>query len=242
MPTIFLGNTDTDGMVASPQGLDRRFRRFSASAARRAIWMMSPGDAIVLPSPANAEYLRYVEQVSQYPEGSLHALAVGGDAGNPFPLNISRLSDATPTAWLQNVGVEGSRWTLEPYIADNIAFEFARQIGVPVSFGGTRAQVVEAADIFNDKRVFRAIAAGLGIPTAPGQTCISPEQLAAAFSNLIPRSGSVIVKVDRHSGADGNVLVSANSADVAPGTCRTYQVSGHSDYVEAARAVHTELG
>jgi len=241
MPTLFLANADTEAMVADPRNLDKHFRQFSAGTSRRHLWMMSPGDAIVLPSLARSEHIHYIEDMCQYDRGSLRVLHIDGDHQNPYPLDIENLSAKELIDQLQAIGFERGNWSVEPYIADQVAFHFSKLIDVPIRFGDFGTPVCEAADVFNDKRVFRALAAGLNVPTAPGCTCASLAQLTSALAELTPATGSVIVKLDRHSGTAGNVLVTTRDIQNAPGAHKIHRVSAGHGYEEIARTIYAEL-
>ncbi|CAD6547562.1 peptide ligase PGM1-related protein [Paraburkholderia sabiae] len=240
MPKIFLGNADTEAMVVCPQSLSKRYRQFSASASRRHFWMMSPRDLIILPSAGDLEHIRYVEEMCQYEHDSLQALYVCGQSDDPHPLSLDALKPDSFIQDVKKIGIEGHDWSIEPYIADQVAFDFGELVGMPVRFGASGTPAREAADLFNDKRVFRGLAAGLRVPVAPGRTCASPAQLVPALAELMPLTGSCIVKLDRHSGAEGNVLVTRDDITSAPGTHKVHHVPDQ-EYERVAQTVYSEL-
>ncbi|RKT10374.1 hypothetical protein B0G69_7752 [Paraburkholderia sp. RAU2J] len=241
MPTLFLGNADTDAMVTSPQSLSKRYRQFSASASRRHLWMMSPGDAIILPSAGDQKHVEYIEEILQYNRGSLRALYVHGQSDDPYPLSFENLKSDAILCAVKELGLHTNNWSIHPYIADQVAFDFGQLIDVPVSFGRSGTPACEAAELFNDKRVFRALAAGLHVPTAAGRTCSSLAQLTSALAELTPLTGSSIVKLDRHSGAEGNVLITRDDISSAPGTHKVHRVIDQQEHTRAAQEVYSEL-
>src|SRR6185295_3458348 len=70
------------------------------------------------------------------------------------------------------------------------------------------------AELLNDKRVFRSLAAGRGIPLARGVVCNTTNGLVDSVRSLIGGSGAVIIKQDRHSGGLGNLIIS-RSKDIS---------------------------
>jgi hypothetical protein len=66
MPTLFLGNVATAMMLSDIKILSEQDRQMVVNTARRFMWMMSPGDAIILPCRGEAEYIHYIEKVCQY--------------------------------------------------------------------------------------------------------------------------------------------------------------------------------
>ncbi|MEX3791311.1 peptide ligase PGM1-related protein [Paraburkholderia sp. BR14374] len=241
MPTLFLGNADTDAMVNNPRSLSKLYRQSSARASRRHLWMMSPGDAIILPSAGDDQHVHYVEESLQICSGSLHVFYVHGRSDDPYPMSLESLKNPEILHSLRKIGVHGKEWSIEPYIADDVAFDFGKLIDVPVRFGRFGTPTREVADLFNDKRVFRALAAGLHVPIANGRTCGSQAQLASALREITPLSGASIVKLDRHSGAEGNVLVAADDITSAPGAQKVFRVSDSRQYNSVAHQVYTEL-
>ncbi|MCG1055422.1 hypothetical protein KQH49_10950 [Mycetohabitans sp. B5] len=64
MPTLFLENGNTEAMV--PQILSQGYRQLIANICQRYLWVLSPGDAIILPSAGNQEHIHYIEKICQY--------------------------------------------------------------------------------------------------------------------------------------------------------------------------------
>jgi hypothetical protein len=71
--------------------------------------------------------------------------------------------------------------------------------------------------LLNDKRVFRSMAAGKGVPIAEGAVCATEWQLTECIESLIDMTGAVIIKQDCHSGGFGNLIVSRADIAGAPG-------------------------
>jgi biotin carboxylase len=63
------------------------------------------------------------------------------------------------------------------------------------------------AELVNSKSVFRSLAAAWGVPVAEGRVVDRGPELVDCVSELLGRTGAVIVKQDVNSGGDGNVLV-----------------------------------
>jgi hypothetical protein len=122
--------------------------------------MMEPGDAIVLPCAGTADHLRYIEALCGFEQGAFRTFYTQGRSDAPHTISRDGLSDLALLDRLKCLHLADDAWRLEPYIADQVAFEFARLIKVPVRFGSYGTPGPESADLFNDKRVFRGMASG----------------------------------------------------------------------------------
>lgn len=196
---------------------------------------------MITPCAGDPDYVRYVEDFCRYPQGSIEVIDVYDGVKDCGVLNLKNLKINKFLSRIEKINFDGRSWNLEPFIADADAFDFGKLIDVPVRFGTWGTPTCEAADLFNDKRVFRAIAAGLNVPIASGRVCATSEQLAFALSELISTTGSCIVKVDRHLGAEGNVLITHHQLKNAPGTHKIYPVSDSQEYDDIAQTVYYEL-
>ncbi|MFD0349971.1 peptide ligase PGM1-related protein [Kitasatospora aburaviensis] len=69
--------------------------------------------------------------------------------------------------------------------------------------------------LVNSKAVFRALAAGAGVPVSPGTVATSPQQVEAAVNGLLEQGHSVMVKVEYQAGGFGNEVLT-RAEQVAP--------------------------
>jgi hypothetical protein len=97
------------------------------------------------------------------------------------------------------------------------------------------------AELLNDKRVFRSVAAGRGVSIAEGAVCATQWQLEECIASLIDVTGAVIVKQDRHSGGFGNLIVSRARNDGAPGASEVLVAKDASQIRDQSRIAWTRL-
>ncbi len=177
----------------------------------RMLWLAKPGDTVVLPASPPAEILEY------------WALLNGCDHGaNALTILVPPLKDIVSSAFLRQERllhaefVEQCRLTLSnmkadehptevlAYYPDNYCAEFAEKIGVEVPDGFYQQG---GATMFNQKTIFRKIAAGLDLSIPEGRVCDNSEDLKRAILDFMSSGKDFIIKMDRHSGGFGNVIV-----------------------------------
>lgn len=214
MATLVLANTDTLAMAPRADRLSDHFLRISAAAAKRMAWIAGACDAVITPTPMSGAFLDYIAAMTGHRGRIRSAARSGRHETRPLPISDSDVSAIPSVAnLLRQLADDASIDRIEPYIADGVAETFARSLGgIPVTFdpawGPARPDVTRT---LNDKAKFRSFAAGLGVPLAQGETCTTVAELADAVARLLPRTGTVILKMARHSGADGNRAISTTS-------------------------------
>ncbi|MER9133164.1 hypothetical protein [Mesorhizobium sp. M0768] len=181
----------------------------NAAEAKRMIWVAKNHDILITPTPISQSFLDYVNTLK------------GGS--NIVPLTTSVTSTKRPLPISKNDLEAGSRLSnslsllssgrvscLEPYIADEVSICIARSMGdVPVTFSNQNARArPEATSRFNNKATFREFAPNLGVPIASGSVCVTAQEVIDAVCRALSVSDKVILKVARHSGGDGNFVIS----------------------------------
>lgn len=123
-------------------------------------------------------------------------------------------------------------------MADRGIAALARAIGLPD--GAVSAfDASGGAELFNSKAVFRALAAGLGVPVPDGAVCVTRGDLERSLDRLAAPTGAVIVKADRMGGGAGNVLCRTDPGIPAAGAAFTLPLV--SDQDREAVLAHTGL-
>jgi hypothetical protein len=203
---LILGNSRTEEMVGELAALTRFERQVGGVAALRLLWFARSGDVLVLPYPLRHEYLAYVTGLTGTDPGSLAVLVPPPGALGPDLLTPDRTADPgfreQVRAVVQARGVDR---VLAVYKDVSIA-QFADAVGLAVPGHAFSAQGGDA--IVNSKAVFRAMAAGAGVPIAQGLATIRKIEAQGAITELLAAGHSVIVKQEFQSGGFGNEILS----------------------------------
>ncbi|MGO4419851.1 peptide ligase PGM1-related protein [Streptomyces sp. MCAF7] len=224
MPKILFANPNSRAMVARPEDIPSDVRPFYDVIGERLLWTLESGDIAVVPGPVNKDFLDYLA-------ATLGLL--------PEEFTVLSLRDYSESSWYpdDNPGlVDGLRdriaasgpgagpWTAACYLHDRDIARWERLLGVDQHDAEPFAQDMVA--LVNTKSVFRALAVAAGVPVPEGRVVDPGPELVDAVTELLPRTGSVIVKQDQNSGGDGNVLVTTDSEVVGLGAYQVLRLGG----------------
>ncbi|MFM9843183.1 MAG: hypothetical protein ACKVOI_09485 [Dongiaceae bacterium] len=207
-PQIVVANVDNENMMADPSGLTPEFCAGSALIAQRMLWFAEPGDIVLLPSPPSVAMKRYLAGWKHCDPDEIRILSP--DPGNHGPLPLGAQNLLQPRFVNKVRGLMGNRrdWVMAPYLCDRAVIALSQELGLPDSALITPFAHEGGCEMLNDKRAFRGLAAGRGIPLASGEIVASRDELDRAVLRLIGVTDAVIIKQDRHSGAEGNLVLS----------------------------------
>ncbi len=214
MPALFLGNVDNEQLIGDLSRLDEEAKRRDAVIASRMLWFAEPEDVFLLPYYPSKSFIDYVRDLLGLP-GEPRIVVPGDTRHGAAILNHDTLSDDALLRQLAVVVDAGVGWRLEPYYADRSAAWLAERLGLGMT-GGHAFYREGGAEILNSKVAFRRIAAGAGVPLAPGRVCSSAAMLAEALSDFAGLTGMVIVKRDLDVAGEGNALVIVGEAEPTP--------------------------
>jgi len=242
MSRVILANTGSAAMAPSAHALSDEFLRTNAGSAKRLLWLARDGDMLITPTPVTPEFLSYVNCLKG---GSNITLLSTSSTPTRRPLPISEKDIAPGSAFFRalHLTAAGTQFScLEPYIADEVSSSIAAVLGdLPVRFSNQDVRVSPVATRrLNDKEKFRQFASDLGVPIANGSNCASTQQLVDAVCKVLSESDSAILKMARHAGGDGNIVVSKSAARSSQGARRSV-TAPYVDTVTLRETVH-ELG
>ncbi|MER8454158.1 hypothetical protein NKG60_30115 [Mesorhizobium sp. M1428] len=209
MSALILGNVGCDTMVPPAHLLSDKYLRNNAAEAKRMIWLAKNDDILITPTPVSQSFLDYVNTL----KGGSDILSLATSATftkRPLPISNKDLETGSLLAKSLSLLPSDRVSCLEPYIADEVSICIARLLGnVPITFSNQNLQASpEATRRFNDKAKFREFAANLGVPIASGSVCTNAQEVVDAVCRALLVSDKVILKVARHSGSDGNFVIS----------------------------------
>ncbi|MGW5354609.1 preATP grasp domain-containing protein [Streptomyces sp. NPDC004031] len=238
MPKLLFANPNSRAMVARPEDIPPDVRPFYDVIGDRLLWTLGRGDVAVVPGPVNKDFLAYLA-------GTLGLL--------PEEFTVLSLRDYGGTGWypgdrpelaaelrsvVERSGLGPDRWTVGCYLHDRDIAGWQRALGLDPGPAEVFAQ--NMVELVNTKSVFRAMAVAAGVPVPEGLVVDPGPELVDAVADLLPRTGSVIVKQDQNSGGDGNVLVTTDPDVVGLGAYRVLRLDAPGR--EAVRAALDGIG
>lgn len=225
MPKIIIGNNDNESMVGDPRVFTPDFLADVGKIAGRTLWFAQAGDIAIMPQAVPTMLLDYIADLQGRPRGSLHVVVPRIEGRDIWPLGRPELMHPDTIRQVRALMAGHRDWQILAYHATRDVKELADALGIG-EVEAVRPFLAEGgAELLNDKRIFRVLVAGRGIPIAPGTVATSRSDLARAIEELLDHTGSVIVKQDRHMGGFGNIIVNKAAGGPTIGATRTFAIS-----------------
>lgn len=231
MPKIIVANNDNPDVFADHRVFTPDFNASIDRVAARMLWFAEAGDILVINRRPAESLLRHVAMMQGRPLHSLTMVCLDECGFDLRSLGEDALMSETVLANVRRAMAGRGPWTVQFYWNGREVGAFTRRLGLQDD--AARSFLAEAGvDIINDKRLFRTLAAARGIPLAEGAAVTGRAALGRALPALIGVTGSVIVKLDRHQGGLGNVIVTRGPDGPRLGAAHRFVCSGNS--LEAA--------
>lgn len=215
MTTLIIGNSRTWEMVGDLTALTSDQLRGGGCAAQRMLWFAHDGDVLVLPFAPPADYLEYITHLTATRASALTIVVPPpGDLGTDI-LTPDRLADPSFLDDLRRALGNRPPTKIFAVYKDLSVTGLARTLGAEAALPGYPFSAQAGDALVNSKAGFRALAAGAGVPIAPGTVVTRPEQALEAIADLFDQGHSAMVKMEFNGGGLGNEILSRTNG-VAP--------------------------
>ena len=228
-------------MMADERLLTPDFCRASSITAGRMAWFAEAGDIVILPRDLSPQLKVYIARTMGYEPGAVTYLTPDWGSGHCRPIRAHELLHTGLAERLARLIGDPDNWSVYPYCYERSTQQFAERLGLDGERDVRPFVKQGGAELLNDKRVFRSVAAGRGVSIAEGAVCATQWQLEECIASLIDVTGMVIIKQDRHSGGFGNLIVSRTAADGAPGASEVLVAKDESQIRDQSRIAWTRL-
>jgi len=226
-------------MMADQRNLTEDFLRISANDAARMAWFAEPGDIVILPRDLSPRFKEYVARTMGYEPGAVTYMTPDWSGGQFRPIGPSELLHMGLAERVTPIVKGTVEWSLYPYCHERGVQQFAEKLGLD---NNVRPFVKQGGvELLNDKRIFRSLAAGRGVPIAQGAVCLTEWELEACIRSLIDVTGAVIIKQDRHSAGHGNLIVSRTEIAGAKGAMDVLLAADDVQLRDQSRIVWAQL-
>ena len=226
MPTVHLANICNESMqwigpaeTPAPTLSDavQRWGIDTVTGTVRMAWFMAPGDILVGPKAAPAEFLEHVAQTKGFASGSLRSAALGSEPR--IITNAHLLSEEAHKKLSSLIKGRSGPWTLHAYHRTPAVDLAGNRLGL--GFAGDDFVGQGGAHLMNSKRAFRALCTGAALPLPAGAVCNSRRELLSSIKRLAANTGALIVKQDVNAGGSGNRILGAEQINAELATdCR----------------------
>jgi len=208
MATLHIGNNRTTEMAGDLTALGPVERLASGCGAQRALWFAEDGDVLVLPRALDADYVRYVTTLTGVRSQSLRIIAPAPGYAGPDLLTEDRLADPALRHEVRGALDGRAPQRVFAFYPDASVVALARSLGAESAVPGHAFLAQGGSASANSKAVFRAIAAGIGIPIAEGAVAGTRQEAHDAITALLDAGHPAIVKLEFQSGSYGNEILS----------------------------------
>lgn len=209
MPRLLIANVNNENMLADRSIVTYEFACATSNTAKKHAWFAEPGDIVVLPEPLSEEMASYASEIKGFSMGDDVAFISPRQSSSEIELLcFESLHDHAFIAQLEALMGERRDWTLMPYYFDRSVASLGRILGIAVRPAAEAFRLNGGHELLNDKKAFRSLAAGRGVPLSEGETCSSLSQLRWALDWLLDETGAVIVKHNKRANASGNIIIS----------------------------------
>lgn len=202
MARLLIANDCPEQVVGS----NVEFRQGLALWSQRILWQAENNDIIILPIEPAPGHLEYIAELKGLCYSSLRVIVAPlGDADN---LSVDRLmSVALREAIIEALSGRHLEQVL-PLIPDAAVVSLAESLGVRDSVPGAGFASQGGGGLANSKMIFRAIAAGTGVPIPAGGVTNDPQEAQRILTDMLLRQQvPVIVKKDFAQGCRGNEVL-----------------------------------
>lgn len=222
MRTLLIGNSRTEEMVGDLAGLSPQAREAAGYGAHRMLWWARSGDVLVLPTAPEEAFADYVADLTGTPRSALTVVIpppgrLGRGLLTPDRLAGTGVREAlrealgdalrggSRTAPGADAGHHGLR--ILPVYADAAVADLAAGLGAAPALPGHAFHAQGGSALVNSKAAFRAVAAGAGVPIAPGTVAAGPHEAARAIAALLAEGHCVMAKREYSGGGLGNEIL-----------------------------------
>ncbi|CAL9329162.1 hypothetical protein SUDANB145_00030 [Streptomyces sp. enrichment culture] len=185
------------------------FTRIAASwSVQRLAWFAQDGDVLVLPVRPEEEFLAYVTSLTGTRRSAIEVVVpAAGRAGEDL-LTADRLSAPAFLTALRRALAGRPVTDVLALWPDTSVAALARALGAEHAVPGLGFAAQSGGALVNSKAVFRAVAAGVGVPIPEGAVCATRERAESAITELLDSNTPVVVKQDYSLGGKGNEILS----------------------------------
>jgi hypothetical protein len=178
---------------------------------QRILWFSGQDDLVVLCSEPDTQFLRYVSAFTRVDPDLLKIVVTPpGNCGDKL-LDPETLTEESFLRKIRESLGEGNLNQVEEIFAlwpSAGISRFAAALGLTDRYPGAAFFAQAGGEVVNNKAVFRALAAGAGVPIARGAVCRSEDEAVASTRALLQAAAGAVVVKQAHNGAGvGNELL-----------------------------------
>ncbi|MBA3662050.1 MAG: hypothetical protein H0W64_10000 [Gammaproteobacteria bacterium] len=200
----------------------------------RFLWLLEPGDAILLPKNPNKDFLTYFANIKNIDLSSLHLVILNDN--HPVVCSAA-LSNPNLIAQLKTIMSNPSAWHIEACYFNSKVLALSEKLHLTINSAWKKFIAEDLVRTANSKVEFRKVAERLSIPIAEGSICLTQESLIASIKELLKITGQVIIKQNYNTSGKGNIGVTFSEEQQFVGVAKTMILNADSSIDELATQI-----
>lgn len=206
MPKLVVANVPEE-MLGDLSEISPDKRKAFGQGAQRMLWHAGDGDVLVLPRRPDPVFLEYVTELTGSRAATLHVVVPPpGELGSDL-VTADRLADAAFRDELRTLLARRPVDEIVCTYSDLAVTGLATALDIEYALPGHAFSAQGGDALANSKTVFRAVAAGNGVPIAPGLITDRPEHAESEIGSLLEAGHDVMVKQQFSGGGLGNEIL-----------------------------------
>lgn len=199
----------------------------------RCIWLMDPGDILIVPSRISNDFLDYFAAIRKNSLDKFNFINI-----NEL-VTAKALTATTVIAQLKEIIDCPHQWIMEPRFYNEDLIALMETLKLPQS-QQCKELASDLASKMNSKIEFRQLAAHCEVPIPEGTICSSSDEFEQAINRLFPHTNQILVKQDISAGGEGNIGLGFKEAQFA-GASRVFFIDSEKQLNETARTIWQEI-
>ena len=200
MPRLLIGNDFNEDL--------RDDRKFAGWWVQRLLWFAEDDDILVLPEEPEQTFVNYVCGLTGVQSSTLRVIVPPPGRAGTGLLSADRIAAPAFVEELAAALRDRSVDEVFPLWPDAAVATLASALGLESAVPGYGFIAESGGRLVNSKPMFRAIAAGIGIPLPAGGVVTNPADAEVIISGIFDLYSPVILKREFLSGGRGNEILS----------------------------------
>lgn len=203
----------------------------------RFLWLLEPGDAILLPKPPAKGFLSYLAKIKQIDPDTVHLIIL---ENKHTSVNSASLSDQNLIVYLRKIITSPSAWNIHACYFNREIAMLAEKLQLPINSEWKTLVESDFIRRANSKAKFRKISTSNHIPIPEGIVCSTQKGLVTSLQELLKITGQVIIKQEYNASGKGNIGISFNKNHHFAGVIKTIILKNDQCINEIAYQLWTE--
>lgn len=174
----------------------------------RFLWLLDPGDLILLPKSPSTEFISYLAEVKQIDPNDLSIIEWENNFNAPTAM---ALKNPNLIKRMQKYISRSRLWSIQTCFFNQSILNLAHNLNIHIDQKWRDFALNNFCRYLNSKAEFRKLSENHDIPVPEGEICNTWQELSKAILGILPLTGQLIIKQEFNAGGRGNIGIAINS-------------------------------